>query len=240
MTIIAHPVRHALRSIRPRWIIAAAVGVAALLLSTDGVSALEFLKHASDSATVNAIEVKGKVEPGDSVALQTYIAKLPAKSLTVVYLNSPGGSFDEGMALGRLFYRSKIRTAVIGKGVVCSSACTSAFLGGRDPKTGEPWRAKGSTALLGFHSFRITWADRDYTAQDMSVAIARTQRMTLAMADYMTEVGASLEFLRAHLKSPAAGMSYMSNDEVLSLGVYVIDDRTGELIVPEPLKIRQH
>lgn len=224
--------------VRPRRIIVALVGAAALLLGANGASALEFLKHASDSDTVNAIEIKGKVEPGDAVALQAYVAKLPAKGLTVAYLSSPGGSFDEGMALGRFFYRSKIRTAVIGKGVVCSSACTSAFLGGRDPKTGEPWRAKGSTALLGFHSFRITWADRDYTAQDMSVAIARTQRMTLAMADYMTEVGASLEFLRAHLKTPAAGMSYMSNDEVLSLGIYVIDDRTGELIVPESLKAR--
>ena len=99
--------------------------------------------------------------------------------------------------LGRFFHRAKIRTAVVGKDVVCSSACTTAFLGGRDPETAEPWRAKGATAQLGFHSFKIDWVDKEYTAQDMSMAIARTQRMTLAMADYMTEVGASLEFLRA-------------------------------------------
>jgi hypothetical protein len=40
------------------------------------------------------------------------------------------------------------------------------------------------------------------------------------------------------MKTPAAGMSYMSNDEVLSLGIYVIDDRSGELIVPASLKTR--
>ena len=142
------------------------------------------------------------------------------------------------MALGRFFHRAKIRTAVIGKDVVCSSACTTAFLGGRDRETAETWRAKGSTAQLGFHSFKIDWVDKEYTAQDLSMAIARTQRMTLAMADYMTEVGASLEFLRARLKATAASMNYMSNEEALSLGVYIVNDKTGELITPESFKKR--
>ena len=109
-------------------------------------------------------------------------------------------------------------------------------VGGRDPETAEPWRAKGSTAQLGFHSFKIDWVDKEYTAQDLSMAIARTQRMTLAMADYMTEVGASLEFLRARLKATAASMNYMSNEEALSLGVYIVNDKTGELITPGSLK----
>ena len=37
-------------------------------------SALEFARHISDSDTVNAVEVKGKVEPGDTAALRAYIA----------------------------------------------------------------------------------------------------------------------------------------------------------------------
>jgi len=218
-------------------VMAGLLGAAALLLlGTSASTALEFLKHAADSQTVNAIEAKGKIETGDAMALQAYIAKLPQKKTVIVYLNSPGGSLEEGMALGRLFHRSKIRTAVVGKGVVCNSACTTAFLGGRDSETAEPWRAKGSTAMLGFHSFKIEWADKDYTAQEMSTAIARTQAMTLAMADYMTEVGASLEFLRARLKAPAATMNYMSNEDALALGVYIVNDKTGELITPESLK----
>ena len=224
----------------PRALIAGLIGAAAMLLGANAGSALEFAKHASDSDTVNAIEVKGKVEAGDAVALQAYIAKLPIKRVTAVYLDSLGGSFEEGMALGRFFHRAKIRTAVIGKDVVCSSACTTAFLGGRDPETAEPWRAKGSTAQLGFHSFKIDWVDKEYTAQDLSVAIARTQRMTLAMADYMKEVDASLGFLRARLKAPASGMNYMSNEEALALGLYVINERTGELISPEFFKAQQN
>ena len=217
-------------------VMAGLLGAAALLLGTNESSALEFRGHASTTETVNAIEAKGKIETGDAMALQAYIAKLPAKRTVTVYLNSTGGSFEEGIALGRLFHRAKIRTAVVGKGVVCNSACTTAFLGGRDPETGEPWRAKGSTAMLGFQSFKIDWTDKSFSAQDMSMAIAQTQRMTLLMADYMTEVGASLEFLRACLKAPAASMNYMANEDALSLGVYIVNDNTGELISPQSLK----
>jgi hypothetical protein len=217
-------------------VLAAALGGAAMVLSASTCLALEFAKHAADSETMNAIAVKGPIETGDAVALEAYIAKLPAKKVTVVYLNSLGGSLDEGMALGRFFHRAKIRTAVIGKDVVCSSACTTAFLGGRDPKTAEPWRTKGSTARLGFDFFKIDWADKEYTAQDMSNAIARTQRMTLAMADYMTEVGASLEFLRVCLKAPVDSLNYMSNEEALSLGIFITNDKTGELMTSASLK----
>ena len=31
-------------------------------------------------------------------------------------------------------------------------------------------------------------------------------------------------------------MHFMSNEEALSLGVYVVDDKTGELITPQSLK----
>jgi len=219
-----------------RCALAGAFGAAAMLIGANTSWALEFVKHPDDSATVNAVEVKGNIETGDAVALQAYIAKLPHKKVTVVYLNSPGGSLEEGMALGRLFHRAQIRTAVIGKDVVCRSACSTAFLGGRDSETAEPWRAKGSTARLGFHSFEIDWEDKEYTAQDMSNAIARTQKITLAMADYMIEVGASLEFLRARLRSPIDSLSYMSNEEALSLGIYIANDKTGELIKPAQVK----
>ena len=218
------------------YLLAGLLGGAAVVFGTTASSALEFAKHPTDSATVNAIEVNGKIETGDAVALQAYIAKLPHKTVTVVYLNSLGGSLEEGMALGRLFHRARIRTAVVGKDVVCKSACSTAFLGGRDFETDEPWRAKGSTARLGFHSFEIDWGDKEYTAQDMSNAIARTQKITLAMADYMIEVGASLEFLRARLRAPVESMSYMSNEEALSLGIYISNDKTGELFTSAQVK----
>lgn len=228
-----------MRATRPRTLRAlhsaliAGVAGAMSLFGAGAASALEFAKHATDGDNVNAIAVRGKVMPGDTAALKAYIARLPVKPVTAVYLDSPGGSLEEGMALGRYFHSAGIRTIVAGAGVVCSSACSTAFLGGRDAETGKPWRAKGSAAHLGFHSFRFDWPDRSYTASDMSRAIAKTQAMTLAMAEYLKEVDAGLEFLRARLRAPATGMHFMSNEEALSLGLYVLDERTGELIRPE-------
>jgi hypothetical protein len=204
-----------------------------MLACASTASALEFSRHPADSDGLNAIEAKGRVEAGDTAMLKAYIAQLPVKRATAVYLNSPGGSLEEGMALGRYFHKAGIRTIVAGADVVCNSACSTAFLGGRDAETGKPWRVKGSTARLGFHSFRFDWPNKEYTAQDMSRAIAKTQMMTLTMAEYMRDVDASLDFLRARLKAPSSGMNYMSNEEALSLGLYVIDDRTGDLIHPE-------
>jgi len=90
----------------PRALIAGLIGAAAMLIGASAASALEFAKHPSDSDTHNAVELKGKIEPGDAVALQAYIAKLPIKRVTTVYLDSLGGSFDEGMALGTALYMS--------------------------------------------------------------------------------------------------------------------------------------
>ena len=74
--------------------------------------AVEISKHASDSATVNAIQLKGQIDDGDTFDLQVYIANLPKKPTIVVYLNSPGGNLREGMRLGKFFFDNKIETAV--------------------------------------------------------------------------------------------------------------------------------
>ena len=71
---------------------------------TQPAAAIEISKHASDSATVNAIQIKGKIDDGDTFELQVYISKLNKKPTIVVYLNSPGGNLREGMRLGRFFF----------------------------------------------------------------------------------------------------------------------------------------
>ena len=64
-------------------------------------SAVEIAQHVlKDSAEVNAILLKGKIDDGDTFDLQVYIAGLPKKPSIVVYLDSPGGNLREGMRLG--------------------------------------------------------------------------------------------------------------------------------------------
>jgi hypothetical protein len=195
-------------------------------------SAIEISKHAKDSAEVNAIELKGKIDDGDTFDLQVYIAKLPKKPSIVVYLNSPGGNLGEGMKLGRFFYQNKIETAVDSK-TQCASACALAFLGGRDG-SGQTRRTKASTAGVGFHSFSREFdSNRSYTADDLKIVVQRTQSQVYVVADYLKAVNADMDIVRIMLRAQANEMNYLSNDDALALNIRVFDEKRNLLVDPE-------
>ena len=193
--------------------------------------ALEISKHASDSAEVNAILLKGGVEDGDTFDLKVYISKLPKKPTVIVYLNSPGGNLREGMRLGRFFFDNKIETAVETK-TACSSACALAFLGGRD-ETGKPHRTKASNSGLGFHSFSRDFDNKSYSADDLKIVVQQTQTQVFLVAEYLKSIDADLDIVRLMLKAQANQMNYISNDEALTLNIRVWDDKRNQLVDPE-------
>ena len=123
-----------------RGVLGAAIAGLAFAALAQPAGALEISKHAKDSAETNAIQLKGKIDDGDTYELQLYIAGLAKKPNVVVYLNSPGGNLREGMRLGRFFFQNKIETVIESK-TQCASACALAFLGGRDD-AGKPRRTK--------------------------------------------------------------------------------------------------
>jgi hypothetical protein len=193
--------------------------------------ALEISKHASDSAEVNAILLKGGVEDGDTFDLKVYISKLPKKPTVIVYLNSPGGNLREGMRLGRFFYENKIETAVETK-TACASACALAFLGGRD-EAGKAHRTKASNSGLGFHSFSRDFDNKSYSADDLKVVVQQTQYQVFLVAEYLKSINADVDIVRLMLKAQANQMNYISNDEALSLNIRVWDDKRNQLVDPE-------
>jgi hypothetical protein len=209
--------------------LAAWTGLALMLASP--VAALEIRRHQGSGGAVDAIDLIGRIEEGDVLALQAYIGKLPGNSAITVYLDSVGGRMQEAMALGRFFHRTGIRT-IIPAGAKCISACGLAFLGGHDQVSGKPYRVKSSTGRLGYHSFRTDYKPRDYTAKNMAEAVAHAQKVILDVTDYLKDVGESLEFLRLALKSDSRNMTVLSNDEALDHGIYVLDERTGQLVDP--------
>ena len=56
--------------------------------------------------------LKGWIDDGDAFELRIYLAKLPKKPATVVYLDSPGGNLREGLQARQFFYQNKIETVV--------------------------------------------------------------------------------------------------------------------------------
>lgn len=227
---------------RPRFGLRSVFGAALVGLALGSLAqpagAIEISKHAADSAEINAIQLKGRIDDGDTFDLQVYLSSLPNKPTVVVYLNSGGGNLREGMRLGRFFFQNKIETAVETK-TACASACALAFLGGRDGVTGKPRRTKASNSGVGFHAFSRDFdKDKSYTADDMKTVVQRTQADVFLVADYLKAVGADPEVLRIMLRAPSTEMNFISNEEALALNIRVWDDKRKQLVDPEQIMDR--
>lgn len=216
-----------------RGFLGAAIGTLMLGAISQPASAVEISQHVlKDSAEVNAILLKGRIDDGDTFDLQVYIASLPKKPTIVVYLDSPGGNLREGMRLGRFFNQNKIETVVDAK-TRCTSACALAFLGGRDAH-GKPQRTKASTAGVGFHSFTRDFdKDKQYTADDLKIVIQRTQTEVYGVAEYLRSIGSDMDFLRIMLRAANNDMNFISNDDAIALGVRVYDEKRKQMIEPD-------
>jgi hypothetical protein len=217
-----------------RAVLGAAVAGAMLGLATQPASALEISRHASDSATVNAILLKGRIDDGDAFELKSYIAKLPKKATTVVYLDSPGGVLREGMRLGKLFHQYGIETAV-GSKTRCASACALAFLGGRSAD-GQVKRVKASTAGLGFHSFSREFdKERSYSSDDLKIVMQRTQDEVAGVAEYLRAIATDMDVVRIMVSAAANDMHFISNETAIALNISVWDETAKRMVDPAPV-----
>jgi hypothetical protein len=97
------------------------------------------------------ITLSGKITAGDSARVDKLV---PDDGGAVIFLNSNGGDYREGLELAKLFKRRSLGT-MVESGNKCFSACAIAFLGGLT--NGEEGgtvaaRAIDVTARLGFHA----------------------------------------------------------------------------------------
>ena len=206
----------------------------AALVTVQAAAGAEISQRASDTADTTEIDFKGRIERGDLLSLQALISKLPQTKSMTVYLDSTAGNLDESLALGRFFHQAKMRTVIARNPAKCLFSCGLAFLGGRDAATGKPWRVKTSSGQLGFYSFTSNAAEKpEYTDKDMTSAVVDTQRMVLRIADYIQEIRDDLTFLQLIFKRNDAKINFVSNEEALKLGIYVLDERSGEMIDPK-------
>ena len=53
--------------------------------------------------------------------------------------------------------------------------------------------------------------------------------MKNTILDYLTAIGADIEFMSMMLERPNSEMNYLANDKALKLGVHVLEERTGQL-----------
>lgn len=108
------------------------------------------------------IELTGLIAPGDETQFKSIYGPIAKTFKDIgdeqsirIFLNSAGGSYVEGLLLGRFFHQSGLATYVRA-GDACFSACAMAFLGGTFLGTSGGWGPSRHLELgsrLGFHSF---------------------------------------------------------------------------------------
>jgi hypothetical protein len=74
--------------------------------------------------------LSGPIEPGDETIFSTFLTKPRTKRITVLYLDSYGGSLEAGLSIGRMVRQAGLTTAVNADRTECDSACTFIFAGG--------------------------------------------------------------------------------------------------------------
>ncbi|MDC1287706.1 hypothetical protein N8198_07460 [Gammaproteobacteria bacterium] len=87
--------------------------------------------------------IRGDLNIGVTTAVRSTIATYP--QIRSVVMHSRGGHIYEGRGLARIFIEHDIDTYVFEE---CSSACTTAFIGGKQ-------RYIGTQGKLGFHRYRV-------------------------------------------------------------------------------------
>jgi hypothetical protein len=191
------------------------------------------------SPNTTAFLLSGMFAGGELLKLQAEVAKLPPTRRIAVILDSPGGLVAEGLKLGRFFHEAKIATFVFAGGIGCHSACSLAFLGGRDAASGKRLRVMMSGAQLGFHQFGAKFdPTKTYKNKDMSAVVEDSQRIMDAIIAYLSDIGEDLGFLPLMLRAPHESMTFLADDAALMRGIHVMERNTQRIIDPSNIRNR--
>jgi ATP-dependent protease ClpP protease subunit len=152
-----------------------------------------------------SILLKGGINDGAAEALAEALARSP--SVRTVVLQSNGGWIRQGDMIAKVITDHGLNTYVEQE---CSSACTLAFLAGKE-------RAAEPNARIGFHSFQSIGGGTTTSAIDAAAA----QRL-------YRQAGLSSAFIAKIIATPHDRIWYPSHEELLSEGVFTRVSLGGE------------
>jgi hypothetical protein len=143
------------------------------------------------------LELNGGLTIGVASEVEAQLAADPY--VQVIHLNSPGGRLAEGIALEALIRRHRLITYTTTR---CESACTLAFLGGR-----ERWI--GPSAVLGFHR------PGPYPGETH----AEAEQWLAAFEAELRRAGVAPDFVARVMATPFEQIWEPTTDELLDSGV---------------------
>lgn len=191
------------------------------------------------------LTLKGVISEGDVGRVEDLVAIAAregrAGAIHTIRLSSEGGSWQEGVALARLFRERGIGTRITA-GETCRSACAIAFLGGThiDASGGRvPARAMHPTATLAFHAPYLSVANRVFLITDMERAYTRAVESMLAIFILGEELGLQTRTLSELLvRGRDVFVEIDTIDEAGRLGIFV--DGLAPPVLPRAVAMRRY
>ncbi|MCA1774431.1 MAG: ATP-dependent Clp protease proteolytic subunit [Loktanella sp.] len=150
-----------------------------------------------------ALTMTGQIAPGDAARFADFI-ETQATPPEEVYLNSPGGSVDDALAIGRQLRTLEVLTALSGADV-CMSACPYILAAGTR-------REVAPDALVGVHQHYFG----ENVALPAFLAVADIQRGQGEVMTYLDEMGVD-PLLMTHALATPPDEIYVLTPEQLAL-----------------------
>jgi hypothetical protein len=218
---------------------AGAVALVALTAATPLRADVAIIKTEIGLPNTVALVIRGGFTGNEILRLKAAIAEIEPGKRIIAILESPGGNVAQGKALGKFFYDAKIPTMIMA-GTLCASACTDAFLGGRNPVDGNPLRILMSGARLGFHNFAAYGLpERAYTKAELESLSVETQQLVYSNLMHLRYVKAPLELLKLSTGTKHEDLNIISEGDALEYGIAVLDRQSGKLVLPDILEKRR-
>jgi hypothetical protein len=158
------------------------------------------------------LSLTGTIDPGSSAR---FLAEVEARGeyVSTVLLDSPGGSVDDALSIGRLI-REREMTTEVADGGLCASSCPLILAGGTE-------RVAGREAAIGVH--QIYAAALTATPVDAlsvaGVAMADAQSVTADITRFLAEGDIDPALWLHALETPPDRLYYFSPEEMETLGL---------------------
>jgi hypothetical protein len=143
--------------------------------------------------------ITGEFESSDNIA--DFYKAVHDSSAAAVFFQSRGGNVVKAMELGRAIRALNVTTMQL-RGMECASACSLAFMGGKQ-RYAEP----GS---IGVHKSSFA----DTTGLSVADAVSVVQELTANVIAYMTEMGVDPGLLQLALQYDSSDIRYLSGSEM--------------------------
>jgi len=149
-----------------------------------------------------------------------------------VAIDSPGGDYEEGIDLGKLFWKNGYRT-LVRSGSRCYSAAATAFLGGSFLGASGGWGPDRVVELggnVGFHSFYVSSPETALLAE----GIEQGKQLTILLTSYAIALRVDIKFLVESLrKGPSELLLVKTVDQFRKLEIQLMGARRTTVLTAE-------